>query len=204
MPVKLKPGAPCCEEGCHSPRAVTRSGEVLNRCRPHQNAYRKECNRLYRDRHPGFNSRTARVYAERHPDEKKAQDHRYYESHKEKAAAQSKAWHAAHPGVAIESSRRFKVNHPERVADARRQRREGSYVYHRLNPWPTDCQVCGLPLNPDRKHSQFRQDQLASSLGHEPPLAWVRRHPEYEGPLTLRPEHWGCNLRKKARPDWEL
>jgi hypothetical protein len=204
MPSKLKPGTPCCEEGCDAPRAVTKSGVVLNRCRPHHNDYRRGCNRTYRGRNPDFTMRMHRLSMERHPDLNKQWDHSYYEAHKERLLAQAKAWHVAHPGTATEARRRFKANHPDRVADARRRRREGSHVYHRMSPWPTDCQVCGLSLNPDRKHSQFRQDPLASSLGHEPPLAWVRKHPEYVGPLVLRPEHWGCNLRKKARPDWEM
>ena len=43
----------------------------------------------------------------------------------------------------------------------------------------------------------------ARSLGHEPPIIWVARHSDYDGPLVLRPEHLACNISKHGRPDWE-
>ena len=47
-------------------------------------------------------------------------------------------------------------------------------------------------------------DPLSESLGHEPPIRWVARHPDYDGPRVLRPEHLACNMAKHVRPDWEM
>jgi hypothetical protein len=44
-------------------------------------------------------------------------------------------------------------------------------------------------------------DPMGETVGHEPPVAWARKHPEYAGPYVLRPEHWACNFQKRARPD---
>jgi hypothetical protein len=60
-----------------------------------------------------------------------------------------------------------------------------------MDPWPTDCQVCHEPLR-----GPVHED-------HEPPLRWLRDHPDYDGPLVLRPSHPACNLAKGKRPDWE-
>jgi hypothetical protein len=68
-----------------------------------------------------------------------------------------------------------------------------------MDPWPSDCQFCHEPIDPTLCHPA----PLSGSLGHEPPIAWVVRHPEWTGPFILRPEHLVCNLKKHARPDWE-
>jgi hypothetical protein len=83
-----------------------------------------------------------------------------------------------------------------------RKRRKGPYVWV---PTGADaCALCGEPIDPARKHGWGRADPLGATLGHEPPIAWLALHPEYDGPLVLRPEHWCCNMAKGTRPDWEL
>lgn len=84
--------------------------------------------------------------------------------------------------------------------DARRRRRETPGTWSRLLPWPAACQVCGLPIDP----ALAWPNPLSESLGHEPPIFWTGRHPDYDGPRVLRPEHLGCNLAKRDRPDWDL
>lgn len=84
--------------------------------------------------------------------------------------------------------------------DSRRRRRETPGSWPRLVPWPSTCQVCGRPLDP----SVEWPDPLSESLGHEPPIFWVARHPDYDGPRVLRPEHLICNMAKRTRPDWEM
>ena len=195
---------PCSVKDCDEPRVVSKFGKTYPWCRVHRNEVRAVFNRDYRNQNPGFSTRHSRLSRERHPERKKAGDHRYYEANKEKAIAYSKAWHDARPGSIAEAGRRFRERHPERVEDQRRKRRETPFVYHRMDPWPSECQHCGEPIDHGRKHGHFRHDPLAESLGHEPPLAWAARHPEYTGPYVLRPEHWACNAHKRARPDWEL
>jgi hypothetical protein len=98
------------------------------------------------------------------------------------------------------SSRRLTGYADVRARMGMRKELSGRYV--RMDPWPTDCQVCHKPIDPSRSHSLDRKDHLGSTIGHEPPMAWTRDHPEYEGPYVLRPEHWICNVLKGARPDW--
>ena len=195
---------PCSVEGCDEPRVVSKFGKTYPWCRVHRNEIRAVFNRGYRVDNPGFSTRHSRLSRERHPERKKEGDHRYYEKTKEKHFAYSKAWHDAHPGSITEAGRRFRERHPERVADQHRKRREAPFTYLRMDPWPTDCQHCGGPMDTARTHRQYYRDPLGSSLGHEPPIAWALKHPEYTGPYVLRPEHWGCNAHKRARPDWEL
>ena len=80
------------------------------------------------------------------------------------------------------------------------RRREAPFLWRRVRPWPQDCQVCHLPMDPFLGFPR----PMAATLGHEPPVAWMLRHPDYEGPLVIRPEHWSCNNAKSDRPDWEM
>jgi hypothetical protein len=84
--------------------------------------------------------------------------------------------------------------------DSRRRRREAPGNWPRLDPWPSACQACGLPID----RARTWPDPLSESLGHEPPIVWTVRHPDYEGRRVLRPEHLVCNLAKHDRPDWEI
>lgn len=84
--------------------------------------------------------------------------------------------------------------------DSRRRRRETPGTWSRLVPWPSTCQVCRLPIDPVFAWPH----PLSESLGHEPPIFWATRHPDYDGPRVLRPEHLACNMTKRDRPDWEI
>jgi hypothetical protein len=84
--------------------------------------------------------------------------------------------------------------------DARRRRRETPGTWARLDPWPATCQVCGQGID----HALAWPNPFSESLGHEPPISWALGHPEYDGPLVLRPEHLACNVAKGARPDSSL
>ena len=79
-----------------------------------------------------------------------------------------------------------------------RHRKEAPFTWQRVSPWPTDCMICGLSFE------GAYPDSRSETIGHEPPIAWMLRHPDYEGDLVLRPEHLSCNVRKQARPDWEI
>jgi hypothetical protein len=79
----------------------------------------------------------------------------------------------------------------------KRKRRETTFTWSRVDPWPTDCMICGLPFEGSWPEGR------SETIGHEPPIAWMLRHPEYDGALVLRPEHSSCNLKKSAKPDWE-
>lgn len=195
---------PCSVNGCNESRVVSKFGKTYPWCRVHRNEVRAVFNRDYRKQNPDFNARHGRLFRERHPETRKAWDHRYYENNKERLLTQAKAWLDARPGYVTESGRRFRERHPERVVDQRRKRREAPFSYVRMNPWPSVCQYCGSSIDPTRTHRQYRHDPLGSSLGHEPPIAWAFKHPEYTGTYVLRPEHWICNAHKHARPDWEL
>ena len=84
--------------------------------------------------------------------------------------------------------------------ETRRRRRETPGTWSRMTPWPSTCSVCHLPIDAAVRWPQ----PLSESLGHEPPIAWIRDHLDYEGPLVLRPEHLACNLAKHDLPDWEI
>ena len=126
---------------------------------------------------------------------------RYRETNPEGARAASRRYAVSHPEVNRASVRRYALRHPEqvreRVRTAKHLRRETPFAWTRLAPWPSGCGICGRPFE-----GSF-PSPLAETLGHEPPIAWMRAHPEYDGPLLIRPEHWACNIRKGARPDWE-
>ena len=275
MPRKNPLGTPCCEEGCSESRAVTSSGVVLNRCRPHHTAYRRGCNRVFRGNHPEFSSVQSKKSRERHPDRKKAWDHRYYENNKERVTEVNKQWAIAHPESARAAGRKWRADHrqeknerekirkaairlaqgitprvikprppkqeprppvtPEqtrererawyeanrehvseksrqwkrdnraKVREHNRKRREADGPpYVRMDPWSTDCQICGKWIDPSRKHLNHHPDPMGPSEDHEPPMHWARNHPEYTGPYILRPAHHRCNVSKQAKPDWEL
>jgi hypothetical protein len=118
-------------------------------------------------------------------------------------------------GRVLSKSALDKLIHRRRVGyqdaqDAGRRRREsraGLPPYPRMNPWPSDCQCCHKPIDPTRKHGRLFKgespDPLAETVGHEPPLSWLRSHLDWDGSLILRPEHWACNMAKNRRPDWE-
>jgi len=87
------------------------------------------------------------------------------------------------------------------------RRREAPWTWLPVSPWPSVCGVCGLPIDPSLTHGREayggRKHPQGETIGHEPPIAWMAAHPEYDGPLLLRPEHWACNAAKGDRPDWE-
>jgi hypothetical protein len=96
---------------------------------------------------------------------------------------------------------------PEDALRRMRRRREAKAnvpPYARMDPWPTDCQCCHEEIDSTLRHTQRTRERKALSIGHEPPIAWARDHPEYRGPYILRPEHFWCNLHKTNRPDWEM
>lgn len=57
------------------------------------------------------------------------------------------------------------------------------------------CGVCQEPLT-----NRCYPDPLSTSVGHEPPLAYVAANGWRV--IATRPEHLRCNLRKGDRPDW--
>lgn len=90
--------------------------------------------------------------------------------------------------------------------EAYRRHREAPFAYERADPWPTDCGLCGRPIDPSEVHGpgRGRHNPLAETLGHEPPIGWLAANPSYNGPLVIRPEHWSCNSAKRDKPDWML
>lgn len=113
---------------------------------------------------------------------------RQWESaHREQRRATTREWYRLHPEL------RALRNH------RRRETRKAVPPYPRMDPWPTDCQCCHEEIDTTLP----RRSSRGASEGHEPPLIWAARHPEYEGTYILRPEHFGCNSRKGSRPDWE-
>jgi hypothetical protein len=124
-----------------------------------------------------------RRYEAAHP----ASYRRWRSAHREELRATASASYAAH----IEQRRAAALV-------AAHRRREMSLAWGRPAPWPTACVICGGAFE-----GSFPNPK-AETLGHEPPLSWVRKHPEYSGPFMVRPEHWACNRRKWRHPDWEL
>jgi hypothetical protein len=143
--------------------------------------------RRYRENHPGLDAERHRLFGATHPEVIAQRNHAYRESHSTEVAAQRRVYLAAH---------REEV----RTQWRERKRLRRASAYPRMEPWPTDCQVCGKPIDADLVYP----DRLAETPGHEPPIAWLDRHPEYPGTCVIRPEHWGCNQAKGDRPDWEL
>jgi hypothetical protein len=104
----------------------------------------------------------------------------------------------AYNAVHAEEIRAKRLAYHRAYRTARREGETGPWTW--LDPWPSVCGGCGLPFDP----TLSGRAPMAETVGHEPPITWLLRHPEYEGPLTVRPEHYGCNGRKRNRPDWEL
>lgn len=123
----------------------------------------------------------------------------WYWSHREEHRVRKAIYNAAHTKERREYQQAWESAHPGNNQARHRRRREAPFVWLRMDPWPTDCQFCGNPIDPRLSHPS----RLAGTTGHEPPIAWMLRHPGYDGNLVLRPEHWGCNIRKRDRPDWE-
>jgi hypothetical protein len=141
----------------------------------------------------------AAAYDRAHREEIAARNAARYSANPEAMRAASIASHAAHPEV----RQLWRARHREEQSEYFRGRREalaGLSPYPRMEPWPTDCQCCGEPIDPALSFP----NALSESFGHEPPIRWAERHPEYDGPFALRPEHLVCNQRKNDRPDWEL
>ena len=125
----------------------------------------------------------------------------------------------AHKTLAVRASSRRLIEDPQKsgrivpaglvYSRSNKRLRRGRH-YEPMNPWPTECQaaVCLMPsraIDPGQRHRPGPgRNPLGESDGHEPPLAWARQHPEYDGPFVLRPEHWACNSHKHDRPDWEV
>jgi hypothetical protein len=125
---------------------------------------------------------------------------RCYAAHAEARRAQARNTRASDPEEDRKRRERFKAAHPGYFNLYMARRRAHPFLWVPMLPWPTTCQVCGKQID-----SALRTpDPLAPSLGHEPPIAWMREHPTYTGPLVLRPEHWTCNVGKGSHPDWEL
>ena len=113
----------------------------------------------------------------------------YYTRNKESIREKNRAWYEAHK----EEAKAYGVLHAEEkklVVLRRRERLAGLPEY--TFKWSRECAICGLTLGKAVIH-----------LDHEPPIKWATRHPEYDGPFTLRPTHAFCNRRKHDRPDWE-
>jgi hypothetical protein len=157
-----------------------------------------------------------RAWADAHHEERRIYMNKWYAEHREERRAYTKAlyqrpeirekdraahraYHHAHKAERAAYSREYRRSHHDEILARNRARREVPWVWARISPWPSECQVCGLWIDPAWKG----RTPLAGTVGHEPPIAWMVRHPEYDGPLVLRPEHWSCNLAKNDRPDWE-
>jgi hypothetical protein len=59
-----------------------------------------------------------------------------------------------------------------------------------MQPWPSVCQMCFTSID---RTTYSRK--IVESIGHWPPIKWIEEHPNYSGPMILRPEHTGCNAR---------
>lgn len=162
-------------------------------------------------------SRWRKANAERVRENKR----RYRDANLDRVREQERSYRAAHPEqyrdyaraslkrqleadadafrrAANERNRRWKKLHPkERVAEVNRRRAFKKGVLLTVHVESEVCGVCEEPLT-DRQWP----DPLATTVGHEPPLAVVAR----EGWLivTERPEHFVCNMWKKDRLDMEM
>ena len=160
----------------------------------------KERKIRYRAAHPGSSGEEKRRYAARHPDRVAAQRERDRGKRLVYGREYMRKRYKDDPEGIHAIARRYRARHPDRVKAGKIARRSTPYTYLPMDPWPTDCQVCHLPMDP----TALVRTPMGASVGHEPPLKWMREHPEYEGPFILRPEHHGCNSFKNAHPDWEL
>lgn len=142
--------------------------------------------RQWKAKHRKELAAAARAWRAANLEESRAREAAYRAAHRKERAAAAQAYTAEHR----EERRAY-------VREWIRRRREVPFTWSRVEPWPTDCMICGLPFEGSWPEPR------SQTIGHEPPVAWMLRHPEYDGPLILRPEHWGCNARKGSRPDWD-
>src|ERR1035437_1493452 len=160
---------------------------------PEQAARHVEEQKDYRARHRQELRVKASDYAATHKDDLRA----YRSANKGRYKhdpARSHEYYVAHIEDYRRRAREWDRDNPLKARASRHRRREslrGAGPYVRMDPWPTDCQICQAPIT-----GAFHVD-------HEPPLAWVSKHPEYEGLFVLRPTHPKCNRVKFIRPDWE-
>jgi hypothetical protein len=153
---------------------ASRNPEKRRRNRADHREARIAQHRLYNDEHRA----EIKAYFEDHP----GQHRRWLEDNKEQQRTYSAEYRATHAAY---------------FRDAE-DRRRSAPRYPRMDPWPTDCQICHEPIDQSLKYP----DPRFGSRGHEPPIAWLLRNPDYTGPLVLRPEHYACNKRKHDKPDW--
>ena len=86
------------------------------------------------------------------------------------------------------------LRHPSLPKTTARRERETSVILVKVRS--RTCGVCGGPLF----QSAIWPDPRATTRGHEPPLS--RTSPGDR--VVVRPEHWGCNMRKGALLDEEM
>jgi hypothetical protein len=117
-------------------------------------------------------------------------------------------WREGHREGVNSAARRWRERYPEKLKEAQavcaRRRREATFFYIRMDPWPTVCQCCHETIDPTRKHRWSDPDPLGETVGHEPPISWLLKNQDYPATLSLRPEHFRCNMRKHGHPDWEM
>lgn len=162
-------------------------GKELERYRTHYASNQEKClayASVYRD----ANREQTRVWARQ-----------WAAGHKEEKRISRSAYNAAHREERKEYWAWWSANHQESIKGRKRARREAPFSWSPLEPWPNACQICFAGFPPDAKYPA----DMVETIGHEPPVAWMLEHPDYDGPLILRPEHWACNIRKHAHPDWE-
>jgi hypothetical protein len=152
----------CRIDGCADLRAVADSGWVYSWCREHKHEYDLQ---IDIKRAPKRSAADKERWAKLTPDQR------------EQTREDRKRWWTPEKEAVHGSRRRVRK---AKVGD-----------YERMNPWPTNCQICGDPLS-----GKTHED-------HEPPIAWLANHLDYVGPRVIRPSHASCNLRKRAKPDWE-
>jgi hypothetical protein len=189
-------------------------GSALPKSSSQKLAYMREYCAAHRDEHRA----RSRAYYLADTERNRLKCATYYAAHREAARADCKARYIQNRADRLAYGKRYRAQHPEyraqqaaylvswRAAHPEKhqfydqRRRDLPWEWVRLDPWPTHCHACGLLIDPARRFP----DPGSESVGHEPPIAWTKTHPEYAGSLILRPEHWGCNHAKGARPDWEM
>lgn len=136
-----------------------------------------------------INRKAGRKYAAANPDKERAR--------REKFRAENPDYWMARRDKGREYERRYRSAHPD-VRSWRRRKIAKAGVVFVIAIESEVCGVCGDPLNLEARHP----DPLATSVGHEPPLAVAQR--EGWTVVAERPEHLRCNLRKGDRPDYLL
>jgi hypothetical protein len=158
--------------------------------------------------HPGYFRAKAKEGYYEHREERIAYSQAWRLAHLEEWQEYMRVWRDNHKEYRAEYMREWEDENPDKVRANRKKhkhkRREADFPYARMDPWPTDCQCCHLPIDGAVKHSAVVKDPMGETDGHEPPIHWADAHPEFTGPYVIRPEHWKCNHKKGARPDWEL